>query len=84
MFYVDHVVDHDSPTPVYVQLADILRDRIASGELTNRVPSVRTLAQEYGVSHITADKALRVLKDENLIRSVRGKGAYVIPEAERR
>jgi DNA-binding GntR family transcriptional regulator len=44
---------------------------------------VRTLAQEYGVSHITADKALGVLKDEHLIRSVRGKGAYVIPEAER-
>jgi GntR family transcriptional regulator len=84
MFYVDLVVDHDSPTPVYVQLARALRDRITSGELTNRVPSVRTLAQEYGVSHITADKALRVLKDERLIRSVRGKGAYVIPEAERR
>lgn len=77
------MVNYDSPTPVYLQLAGILRDRIASGELTVRVPSVRTLAQEYGVSHITADKALGVLKDEHLIRSVRGKGAYVIPEAER-
>jgi GntR family transcriptional regulator len=84
MFYVDLVIDHDAAMPVYVQLASILRDRIASGALTSRVPSVRTLAQEYGVSHITADKALGVLKDENLIRSVRGKGAYVIPKEERK
>jgi GntR family transcriptional regulator len=70
-------VDHNSPEPVYRQLADIIRGQIASGVLTSRIPSVRTLAQEYGVSHITADKALSVLKEEGLIRSVRGKGAYV-------
>jgi DNA-binding GntR family transcriptional regulator len=70
-------VDHDSPEPVYLQLAGIIRGQIADGTLTSRVPSVRTLAQEYGVSHITADKALSVLKSEGLIRSVRGKGAYV-------
>jgi DNA-binding GntR family transcriptional regulator len=84
MFYVDLVIEHDSGTPLYEQLASILRDRIASGELTSRVPSVRTLAQEYGVSHITAGKALDVLKDEHLIRSVRGKGAYIIPKTERK
>jgi GntR family transcriptional regulator len=70
-------IDHDSPEPVYVQLAGILRDQIEDGTLTSRVPSVRTLAQQYGVSHITADKALSVLKQEGLIMSVRGKGAYV-------
>ncbi len=70
-------VDHDSPEPVYLQLAGILRAQIADGTLTSRVPSVRTLAQQYGVSHITADKALSVLKQEGLIMSVRGKGAYV-------
>jgi GntR family transcriptional regulator len=76
--YCDHVsVDHDSPEPVYLQLAAILRQQIQDGVLVNRVPSVRTLAQEYGVSHITADKSLSVLKEEGLIRSVRGKGAYV-------
>jgi DNA-binding GntR family transcriptional regulator len=70
-------IDHDSSEPVYVQLADILRGQIADGVLTSRLPSVRTLAQEYGVSHITADKSLSVLKSEGLIVSVRGKGAYV-------
>ena len=70
-------IDHDSPEPVYLQLAAILRQQIQDGVLVNRIPSVRTLAQEYGVSHITADKALSVLKEEGLIISVRGKGAYV-------
>jgi DNA-binding GntR family transcriptional regulator len=70
-------IDHDSPEPVYLQLAGILRDQITDGRLISRVPSVRTLAQQYGVSHITADKALSVLKQEGLIMSVRGKGAYV-------
>jgi GntR family transcriptional regulator len=70
-------IDHDSPEPVYAQLAAIIRAQIADGRLTSRIPSVRTLAQEYGVSHITADKALTVLKQEGLVVSVRGKGAYV-------
>ncbi|MGH3192628.1 MAG: GntR family transcriptional regulator [Streptosporangiaceae bacterium] len=71
-------VDHDSSVPLYLQLAAILRRQIEAGELVSRVPSVRTLAQEYGVSHITAGKALSVLREEGLIESVRGKGAYVI------
>jgi GntR family transcriptional regulator len=70
-------IDKDSPEPVYLQLAGILRAQITDGTLTSRVPSVRTLAQQYGVSHITADKALSVLKQEGLIMSVRGKGAYI-------
>ena len=53
-------VDPDSPTPLYVQVAELLRARIASGELTSRVPSLKTIAQEYGVSHITAEKAVQI------------------------
>ncbi len=70
-------IDHESPEPVYLQLAAIIRKQIQDGKLTSRIPSVRTLAEEYGVSHVTADKSLKVLKDEGLIVSVVGKGAYV-------
>lgn len=72
-----HMIDHDSPEPVYQQLAAILRKQIQDGTLTNRIPSIRTLAQQYEVSHVTAAKALSVLKDEDLVISVRGKGAFV-------
>jgi GntR family transcriptional regulator len=70
-------IDHDSPTPLYLQLAALLRAQIDNGILTGRVPSVKTLSQEHGVSHITTEKALAVLKDEGLIHSVIGKGTYV-------
>lgn len=76
-------IDHDAETPLYLQLAAILRDQIARGELTRRIPSLKTLTQRYGISHITAEKALGVLRDEGLVRSVIGRGTYVVPPAER-
>jgi DNA-binding GntR family transcriptional regulator len=71
-------IDHDSATPLYVQLADLLRRQIERGKLTGRLPSVKTLSQEHGVSHVTAEKALAVLKDEGLAEAVIGKGYYVV------
>lgn len=71
------MVDPDLPVPLYEQLAGILREQITSAELTGRVPSIVTLAQEYGVSHRTSGRALRTLADEGLIVAVHGKGFYV-------
>jgi GntR family transcriptional regulator len=73
-------LDHDSGEPLYLQLADLLRRQIQRGELTSRVPSVKTLSQDHDVSHVTAEKALAVLRDEGLIRSVIGKGFYVVKQ----
>lgn len=76
--YSDHVsIDHESSRPLYVQLADLIREQIRSGALTNRVPSVKFLSQEHGVSHITAAKALDLLKREGAVHTVIGKGTYV-------
>ena len=72
------MLDHDSPVPLHQQLADSLREQITTGALTGRVPSILSLAQEYGVSHRTAAHALATLRDEELIVSVRGKGYYVV------
>lgn len=73
----EHVVSRDRPVPLHEQLAQVLREKIESGELTTRVPSILTLAQEYEVSHKTAQHALETLKAEGLIVSVRGLGYYV-------
>jgi len=35
--------------------------------------------QEHGVAKGTAEKALRVLRNEGLARTVPGRGVYVIP-----
>jgi GntR family transcriptional regulator len=70
-------VDPDEPTPLYVQLADILRVQIERGELTGRVPSIKTLAQQHGVAMGTAERALVLLRDEGTIQVVIGRGAFV-------
>ena len=70
-------VDPELPEPLYQQVAAILRERIASGELAARIPSLKTIAETYGVSHVTAEKAMNLLRDEGLIVVVIGRGAYV-------
>jgi GntR family transcriptional regulator len=70
-------IDHESSTPLYVQLAALLRAQIEDGTIMKRLPSVKTLSQEHGVSHVTAERALTTLKDEGLIVPVIGKGYYV-------
>jgi GntR family transcriptional regulator len=78
--YVARVtVDHDGKTPVYLQIAVILRDRITSGQILpgRPVPSEPQLVAEFGVAKLTARKAVRVLADEGLVEVVQGRGAYV-------
>jgi DNA-binding transcriptional regulator YhcF (GntR family) len=74
-------LDLDSPVPLYEQLADLLRADIKRGRIKGRVPSILSLAQEHGVSHKTAAKALTTLRDEGLIVSAAGKGYYVAGQA---
>jgi GntR family transcriptional regulator len=71
------VLDHDSPVPLHEQLTAILRGQIKRRQLTGRVPSILTLAQEHEISHRTAARALKTLRDEGLIISVTDKGYYV-------
>lgn len=72
-------IDHEAATPVYQQLAAILRARIQSGELpAGRVlPSEATLMQQFGIARETARKGVRVLRDEGIVHIVQGRGAYV-------
>jgi GntR family transcriptional regulator len=78
-------IDHLSGTPVYVQLAAILRAAITSGELEadRPLPSYMTLMQEHGIARGTAAKAVQVLVSEGLVRIVPGRGAYVVPKKDR-
>lgn len=74
-------VDPDSATPVYVQVADILRARIESGELLpdRPVPSESQLQQEFGVARGTARKAIGLLRQQGFVVTVMGRGSYVNP-----
>ncbi|MER7164468.1 winged helix-turn-helix domain-containing protein [Micromonospora sp. NPDC000207] len=68
----------------YVELADIVRALITSGQLKpgQRLPSEASLSQTYGVSIKTARAALRELRSEGLAVSVRGYGVVVREQFE--
>jgi len=70
-------IDRDAATPLYQQLAALLREQIEAGQLAGKMPSLIQLAAEYGVADQTARGALRVLRDEGLIETVDGRGTFV-------
>jgi GntR family transcriptional regulator len=78
-------VDHEGKTPVYLQIAAILRGQIERGELVpgRPVPSETQLMQRYEVARLTARKAVRVLADEGLVEVVQGRGVYVAEHPRR-
>lgn len=78
MSAADHV-DHMDPTPLYVQLANILRRMIETGELEPRtpLPSESYLQQEHGVARGTVRMAVRILRDEGLVITIGGRGSFV-------
>ncbi|MFF3359583.1 GntR family transcriptional regulator [Streptomyces sp. NPDC002917] len=75
-------LDRDAMTPMYVQLANVLRDRIRRGEIPvgRRLPSQSELEAETGgvVSRRTIKSALELLAAEGLVQGVQGKGVFVI------
>ncbi|GGV75386.1 GntR family transcriptional regulator [Streptomyces massasporeus] len=73
-------LDPMSARPLYVQLADVIAGKIASGELApdRPIPSENHLADEYGVARLTARRAAQELRERGLIVTVRGKGSFVV------
>ncbi|GIL31549.1 GntR family transcriptional regulator [Actinocatenispora comari] len=71
-------------TPVYVQIAQLVRDAISAGEFGpgDRLPSETVIQQETGISRLTTRKSYRMLQDEGLIVTVQGRGSFVLPVDE--
>ena len=72
--------------PVYMQVAEALRERIESGELApgDPIPGEQRLAQEYGIGRETVRKGLAVLRGEGLIVPRKGQGWFVREAGTRR
>jgi GntR family transcriptional regulator len=73
-------IDHGGREPVYLQLAEILAARIASGELPvgRTIPSEKSLEQEFGLSRGTVRKAVEVLRERKLVDTVPQRGTFVL------
>ncbi|NKF20962.1 PLP-dependent aminotransferase family protein [Solimonas marina] len=76
---MDDLHDGGIEAPLYIRIADELAGRIASGQLAvgERVPSVRTLAQQKRLSPTTALAALRHLEQRGDIEARPQSGYYV-------
>ena len=70
-------IDETSPEHSYRQLAELLRARIIAGEITTVVPSITDLTEQTGLAVGTVRRAIKILVDDGLVRTVPGRGTYV-------
>lgn len=77
-------VDPQGPEPIYKQIAAAIAKRIKDGtyEPDRAIPSEAELCEEFDVSRNTVRAALRLLAEQGLTLTVRGKGTFVVGEAE--
>ncbi|MEW2527528.1 GntR family transcriptional regulator [Streptomyces sp. NPDC047071] len=70
---------HEDTRPSHKQIAAELRALILSGDMApgSKVPSVRDLITKYGVVNQTIQRALKLLKDEQLLIGKAGAGVFV-------
>jgi GntR family transcriptional regulator len=78
--------DHSSPVPLHEQVAAAIRRAIAESEARagERLPPAKDLAAVLGVNANTVFRALRTLKEEELVEFRRGRGVSVTRFAPRR
>ena len=79
-------IDHSSLVPLHEQVAAALRRAIADGEAGpgERLPPARDLAAVLGVNANTVFRALRTLREEDLVEFRRGRGVSVTEIAPHR
>jgi len=80
------VIDPRADRPVHRQLADLLRARIAAGQLRpgDRLPAEHRLAQEYGIGRDSVRAALTILRGEGLLITRAPYGTRVRQQPDRR
>ncbi len=72
-------VDRSSFEPPYAQVARSVREGIARGEYTagDRLPSEAELCELYGVSRMTARRAVALLVRDGVVTTENGRGTFV-------
>ncbi|WP_097963354.1 GntR family transcriptional regulator [Streptomyces sp. or20] len=68
--------------PPYARIASHYRDLINSGELAPGalLPSIRAMADKWNVSTATADRAMKLLRDERRVHGIPGVGTEVMTQ----
>ncbi len=77
------VISHTDPRPMYLQIMDQVRRRVAVGDWPpgQELPSIRALAASIQVSVITVKRAYLELEREGVIVTRQGRGSFVAESA---
>ncbi|MDF6044308.1 GntR family transcriptional regulator [Streptomyces sp. JH14] len=69
---------YDPTRPKWMQIAEVIRARIASGEYPphHRLSEMQ-MEQEFGVARVTVRKATAALREEGAIVTSHGMGSFV-------
>lgn len=76
-------MNFNTDKPIYLQIVDVICDRILSGELKggDRIPSVREYGADIGVNPNTMMRSYEKLTADNIIFNKRGIGYFVADDA---
>lgn len=79
-------IDRASTEPYYLQLANIIEQRIKSGALKSgeRIPGESELCRSFDLARSTVRDTFRVLEQKRLIRIVPRRGAFVSDQSDNR
>ncbi len=69
-------IERGAGVAVCVQLADELRRKAVTWDASKRFLTEREISQDFGVSRVTACKAMRQLVDEGILYRVQGLGTF--------
>ncbi len=72
-------IDENSRVPKYQQIVDSVIENISKGNfnIDEKIPSINRFSEEFYLSRDTVEKAYSILKERNIITSIRGKGFYI-------
>ena len=74
-----HSINFDSHIPYYIQLMDLLKERILQKDWLpgEQIPAEQDLCETYDVSRTVVRQALRELELEGVINRRKGKGTFI-------
>ena len=72
--------------PIYLQLRERIVTQILEGKLKEgeAIPSVRQVATDYRINHLTVAKAYQELVTEGFLEKRRGLGMFVLKDAQKK
>ena len=75
----------DESIPIYIQIMDMIKQRICAGQLSmgDKLPSVRDMAGELMVNPNTVQRAYQELEREEMVFTQRGMGTFVTRDKDK-